>query len=159
MQNIFNKTVFPKKEYHCPKIIILDATHKTLGRFATEISVLLKGTYLSFYTPWVNQGNFIIVLNAKSIKLSGNKENKKFYYKNSQRPGSLKQEKLQELRSRLPSRILSRAVWGMLPKGVLGRQIFKRLYIYKENKIIYKNSHKSSVFLKTLLKNSFVKYD
>jgi large subunit ribosomal protein L13 len=70
------------------------------------------------------------VINANKIKVSGKKEEKKLYYRNNQRPGSLKVEKFADLKSRVPTRILEKAVWGMIPKGVLGRNYFRRLYLY-----------------------------
>lgn len=123
-------TIFPKKENHQPKWFILDAKEKTLGRLATEASNILRGKNSSFFTPHVDQGNYLIIINADKVYVSGKKENQKFYYRNSQRPGSLKTESFKQLRNRIPSRILEKAIWGMLPKGILGRNYYRRLYIY-----------------------------
>ena len=137
------KTLFPKQNLHIPKKFVVDASNKTLGRLCTEVSKLLKGKETSLYTPGVDQGNFVIVLNSNKILVTGNKENEKFYYKNSQRPGSLKIETFKDLKKRLPGKISEKAIWGMLPKGVLGRKYFKRLYVYSNEKVIFKKSTKN----------------
>jgi large subunit ribosomal protein L13 len=131
------KTIFPKKECHVPKWYVVDAQGKTLGRLATEVSKLLRGKETSFYTPGVDQGNYVVILNANQIEVSGNKETDKLYYRHSQRPGSLKIETFKQVKERIPTRILEKAVWGMLPKGKLGRQYYRRLYIYSYDKINY----------------------
>jgi len=131
------KTIFPKQECHLPQWFVIDATGKTLGRLATEASKLLRGKENSFFTPGIDQGNFVVILNAHQITVSGKKENEKLYYKNSQRPGGLKSETFKQLRNRIPTRILEHAIRGMLPKGVLGRNYYRRLYIYSDNKINY----------------------
>lgn len=131
------KTIFPKHECHIPQWFVIDATGKTLGRLATEASKLLRGKENSFFTPGVDQGNFVVILNAHQIIVSGKKEDNKLYYKNSQRPGGLKSETFKQLKNRIPTRILEHAIRGMLPKGVLGRNYYRRLYIYSANKINY----------------------
>lgn len=131
------KTPFPKKECHVPKWFVIDAEGKTLGRLATEASKLLRGKEISFFTPSVDQGNYVVILNANKVQVTGNKSLQKLYYRNSQRPGSLKVETFEQLQNRIPSRILEEAIWGMLPKGVLGRQYYRRLFIYSDNKINY----------------------
>lgn len=125
------KTIFPKKEAHQPEWFVIDASEQTLGRLATEVSKLLRGKETTFYTPGIDQGNYVVIINAEKIKVSGKKETEKLYYRNNRRPGSLKVENLQSLRHRLPSRILEKAIWGMLPKGRLGRVYYSRLFIYK----------------------------
>lgn len=123
------KTPFPKKECHTPNYFLIDATGKTLGRLSTEVSKLLRGKEYSFFAPGVDQGNFVAIINAEKIKISGKKESQKLYYRPTQRPGNLKQENFQKLNSRIPSKILEQSIWGMLPKGKLGRQYYKRLFI------------------------------
>jgi large subunit ribosomal protein L13 len=135
------KTIFPKKECHIPKWFVVDAEGKTLGRLATEVSKLLRGKEVSYFTPGVDQGNYVVVLNADKIVVSGNKELQKLYYRNSQRPGSLKIETFKELKNRIPSRIIEKAIWGMLPKGVLGREYYRRLFVYSDNKINYSKNN------------------
>jgi large subunit ribosomal protein L13 len=131
------KTIFPKKECHVPKWYVVDAKGKTLGRLATEVSKLLRGKETSYYTPGVDQGNYVVILNANKIEVSGKKESEKLYYRHSQRPGSLKIETFKQVKERIPTRILEKAVWGMLPKGKLGRTYYRRLYIYCDDKLNY----------------------
>jgi large subunit ribosomal protein L13 len=131
------KTIFPKKECHVPKWYVVDAKRKTLGRLATEVSKLLRGKETSYYTPGVDQGNYVVILNANQIEVSGKKETQKLYYRHSQRPGSLKIETFKQVKDRIPTRILEKAVWGMLPKGKLGRTYYRRLHIYCDDKINY----------------------
>jgi large subunit ribosomal protein L13 len=131
------KTVFPKAKYHTPKWFIIDATDKILGRLSTEVSNLLRGKETSFYSPGIDQGNFVVIINSKKILVSGKKENNKFYIRNSQRPGSLKSESFKDLKNRIPSRILEKAIRRMLPGGILGRTYYKRLYIYENSSVKY----------------------
>lgn len=132
------KTSFPKKELHIPKWYVIDAKNKTLGRLATIISKVLRGKENCFFTPSVDQGNFVVVLNSDKIEISGKKEQNKLYYRNSQRPGSIKKETFRDLKQRIPTRILEKAILGMLPKGPLGRKYFQRLYLYSADMISYK---------------------
>jgi large subunit ribosomal protein L13 len=140
------KTLFPKQEVHIPKWFVIDATDKTLGRLSTEASKLLRGKETSLFTPGVNQGNFVVILNADKIKVSGKKAVQKLYYRNSQRHGGLKIETFTQLKNRIPTRILEEAIWGMLPKGVLGREYYRKLYIYSTDKIVYKNTKNNPSF-------------
>lgn len=156
------KTIFPKKEFHVPKWFVIDAEGKTLGRLATESSKLLRGKETSLFTPGVDQGNFVVILNCDKIKVTGKKEFQKLYYRNSQRPGSLKIENFKELKNRIPSRIIEKAIWGMLPKGVLGRQYYRRLFVYAGNQIIYnktKDGHQKSISLENANSNNWIKID
>lgn len=146
------KTLFSKNECHVPKWFVIDANQKTLGRLATEASKLLRGKETSFFSPGVDQGNFVVILNADKIQIGGNKALEKKYYRTSQRPGSLKVETFQDLQKRIPSRIIEKAIWGMLPKGVLGREYYRRLYIYSDNKINYLD--KTSKTLEEISSNS-----
>jgi len=134
------KTIFPKKEYHIPKWFVIDAKGKTLGRLSTEASKLLRGKETTFFTPGIDQGNYVVILNADKIEVSGKKEDEKLYYRNSQRPGSLKIETFDQLQKRIPTRIIEEAIWGMLSKNHLGRQNYKRLYIYKQGELPYKEN-------------------
>jgi large subunit ribosomal protein L13 len=138
------KTIFPKKESHIPKWFIVDAKGKTLGRLATEVSKLLRGKENSYFTPGIDQGNFVVILNANQIQVTGKKEFQKLYYRNSQTPGNLKIETYQDLQKRIPIRIVERAIWGMLPKGVLGRQYYKRLYVYSGSEMLFTTKQKAS---------------
>ena len=154
------KTLFPKQESHIPKWFVIDATDKTLGRLSTEASKLLRGKETSLFTPGVNQGNFVVILNADKIKVSGKKESQKLYYRNSQRPGGLKIETFTQLKNRIPTRILEESIWGMLPKGVLGREYYRRLYIYSADKITYKKGINADSSNSTIeLEKNWIKVD
>jgi len=156
------KTLFPKKECHVPKWFVIDAEGKTLGRIATEISKLLRGKENTYFTPGVDQGNYVVVLNANKVVVSGQKSEQKLYYRNSQRPGSLKIENFKQLQERIPARIIEQAVWGMLPKGVLGREYYRRLFIYSDNKINYikdKNKNSTIITLDKLESTNWIKVD
>ena len=129
------KTLFPKKQNHIPKWFIIDAKGQSLGRLASEISKLLRGIQYSYYTPGIDQGNYVVVLNVHKIKIIENKDIQEIFYRNSQRPGSLKAETLKRLKVRIPLRVLEKAVKGMLPKGILGRQYYRRLFLYTKQNI------------------------
>ncbi|MGA8943668.1 MAG: 50S ribosomal protein L13 [Thermoactinomyces sp.] len=112
------------------KWYVVDAKGKTLGRLATEVATLLRGKHKPEFTPHVDTGDFVIVVNANQVELTGKKWTKKIYYRHSQYPGGLKATSAQEMRERHPERIIQLAVKGMLPKGKLGRQQFKKLKVY-----------------------------
>lgn len=155
------KTFFPKKECHVPKWYVVDATDKTLGKLATEVSKLLRGKETSFFTPGVDQGNYVVILNAEKIIVTGKKEDQKLYYRNSQRPGTLKVETFKQLKARIPQRIVEKAIWGMLPKGVLGRNYYRRCFVYSNEQVLLKNIDKNLSKTAIDLKNSenWIKFD
>ena len=109
---------------------IADAEGKTLGRFASEIAKILRGKHKPTFTPNLDMGDFVIVVNADKVKLSGNKETKKTYFKHSGYIGSTTFTKLDHMRRTHPERIVEKAIWGMLPKNRLGRAIIKHLKVY-----------------------------
>jgi len=109
---------------------IADADGKTLGRFASEIAKILRGKHKPTFTPNLDMGDFVIVINADKVKLSGNKETNKTYFKHSGYVGSTTFTKLDHMRRTHPQRIVEKAVWGMLPKNRLGRSIIKHLKVY-----------------------------
>lgn len=109
---------------------IVDAEGKTLGRVASAIAATLRGKNKATYTPHIDTGDFVIVINAEKVKVTGNKETQKIYYRHSGYPGGLSAITLKDQRSRHPERILESAIAGMLPKTTLGRQQFKKLKIY-----------------------------
>ena len=133
------KTYFPKKEFHNPKYYILDANEKILGRLASQVSLLLIGKYTSFYTPGSDQGNFVIIINAEKITISGKKIYQKKYYRNSQRPGSLKIKTFLQLKKSLPTQIIKKAIYGMLPKNKLKKKYINRLFIYSDKNFLGQN--------------------
>ena len=109
---------------------IADAKGKTLGRFASEIAKVLRGKHKPTFTPNLDMGDFVIVVNADKVKLSGNKETNKTYFKHSGYIGSTTFTKVDHMRRTHPERIVEKAVWGMLPKNRLGRAIIKHLKVY-----------------------------
>jgi len=108
----------------------IDAQNQTLGRLSTIIANNLKNKYSTDYTPFQTNKIYIIVINAADIKVSGNKKNNKIYYRHSGKPGSLRTETFSQLQQRIPTRIIERAVKGMLPKNALGRKLFTHLKVY-----------------------------
>lgn len=112
------------------KWYVVDAKGKTLGRMATEIATLLRGKHKPEFTPHVDTGDFVIVINANQVELTGKKWTNKIYYRHSQYPGGLKATPAHEMRDKHPERMIQLAVKGMLPKGRLGRQQLKKLKVY-----------------------------
>lgn len=110
---------------------VVDANGKTLGRLASEIAFRLRGKHKPQYTPHVDTGDYIIVINAEKIGVTGNKETGKIYHHHTGYIGNLKSVTLGKLRNTFPERIISKAVFGMLPKNPLGRAMFKKLKVYK----------------------------
>ena len=109
---------------------VVNAEGKTLGRLATGIAAVLKGKHKTMYTPHLDTGDFVVVVNAGKIRVTGNKLEEKFYVHHSGYPGGLKKVFLKEQLEKHPDRVIKAAVWGMLPKGRLGRQMFKKLKVY-----------------------------
>ncbi|SFM24943.1 50S ribosomal protein L13 [Salibacterium qingdaonense] len=112
------------------KWYVIDAEGETLGRLASEVASLLRGKHKPQYTPHIDTGDNIILINASGIKLTGSKLEDKYYYSHSQYPGGLKQTRAMDMRQNKPERMLELAVKGMLPKGSLGRQQAKKLHVY-----------------------------
>ena len=112
------------------KWFVIDATDLALGRLASESAVRLTGKNKPIYTPNVDCGDYIIVVNADKVGLSGDKMNKKNYYNVSQYLGGLRVRSSGTMLKEYPEEMIERAVWGMLPKGRLGRQIYKKLFVY-----------------------------
>lgn len=108
----------------------IDASGKTLGRLAVEVTNLLRGKHKPEFTPHVDCGDFVVVINAEQIKVSGSKEEAKTYKRHSGYPGGFKEETLSSLRNRRPTVIIERAVKGMLPHTTLGRKQFTKLKVY-----------------------------
>lgn len=109
---------------------VIDAEGKTLGRLATEIARRLRGKHKPEFTPHVDTGDYIIVVNAEKIGVTGNKEKDKMYYRHTGYVGNMKSTSLGKLRQTFPDRIITTAVQGMLPKNPLGRAMFKKLKVY-----------------------------
>lgn len=109
---------------------LVDATDKTLGRLATEIARRLRGKHKPEFTPHVDTGDFIVVINADKLKVTGRKAKQKLYYKHTGYPGGLKEINFEKLMQKRPEMVLELAVKGMLPKNSLGRAMFKKLKVY-----------------------------
>ena len=109
---------------------IANAEGKTLGRFASEVAKVLRGKHKPTFTPHMDMGDFVVVVNAEKINVTGNKESNKTYFKHTGYIGSTSFTKLDLMRRSHPERIVEKAVWGMLPKNRLGRAIFKHLKVY-----------------------------
>jgi large subunit ribosomal protein L13 len=113
---------------------IVDATGLTLGRLASKIAAVLRGKHKPSFTPNVDMGDFVIVLNCGAVKLTGTKPDKKIYYHHTLFPGGLKTKLAKHVLADDPERAIRDAVWGMLPKGPLGRRVIKKLKLYKGTK-------------------------
>ncbi|MFT5542484.1 MAG: large subunit ribosomal protein L13 [Glaciecola sp.] len=109
---------------------VVDAADKTLGRLATEIALRLRGKHKPEYTPHVDTGDYIVVVNAEKITVTGNKAKGKIYYAHSGYPGGLKQATFEELIAKKPEMVIEKAVKGMLPKGPLGRAMFRKMKVF-----------------------------
>ena len=115
---------------------LIDADGKTLGRLATEVARRLRGKHKAVYTPHVDTGDYIVVINAEKVKVTGNKAKDKMYYSHSGYMGGLKQISFEDLIQKAPERVIEAAVKGMLPKNPLGRAMYRKLKVYagKEHK-------------------------
>ena len=125
-----NKTPFPSIDSIERNWYVIDADGQRLGRIASEIANILRGKNKPTYTPHLDTGDFVIVVNADKISVTGKKRSQKLYRRDSGRPGGMKVETFAQLQARLPERIIERAVKGMLPKNSLGRQLFTKLKVY-----------------------------
>ena len=113
-----------------PQWHVIDASGKTLGRLASEVATLLMGKHKPIYTPNLNTGDFVIVINAANVRVTGNKAQQKFYYRHSGYPGGLKSTTLARMMQTHPTRVIEYAVRGMLPHNRLGRDMLRRLKVY-----------------------------
>lgn len=125
-----NKTPLPNKDTLEQKWYVVDAADQRLGRLATEIAMILRGKKKPTFTPHMDTGDFVIVVNAEKIVVTGKKPQQKLYHRHSGRPGGMKVETFEKLQVRIPERIIEKAVKGMLPKNSLGRQLFTKLKVY-----------------------------
>lgn len=123
-------TVSAKKGEVNQNWYVVDATDLVLGRVATRIASVLRGKHKAIFTPHVDAGDFVIVINADKVKLTGNKMDDKTYYWHSQYPGGIKSRSAKELIAQHPDEVFRRAVWGMLPKNRLSRDLITKLKVY-----------------------------
>ena len=112
------------------KWYVVDAEGKTLGRMASEIAKVLRGKNKPIFTPHIDTGDYVIVVNADKVKVTGKKLDQKIYYHHSDYVGGMKETTLKEMLANKPERVVELAVKGMLPKGPLGRQMYKKLFVY-----------------------------
>lgn len=112
------------------KWYVVDATDMTLGRMASEIANVLRGKNKPIFTPHIDTGDYVIVVNAEKIKVTGKKLDQKIYYRHSEYVGGMKETKLKEKLAKKPEEVIELAVKGMLPKGPLGREMYKKLFVY-----------------------------
>ena len=124
------KTVMANNETIERKWFVVDAEGQTLGRFASEVAKILRGKHKPIYTPHVDCGDYVIVLNCEKIKVTGNKATQKLYRHHTGWVGNLKEIKYSDMLKKHPDRIITHAVKGMLPKNSLGRQMIKKLKVY-----------------------------
>ncbi|MFK5883424.1 MAG: 50S ribosomal protein L13 [Candidatus Izemoplasma sp.] len=109
---------------------VVDAKGQRLGRLSTEVATILRGKHKPTFTPHVDGGDYVIVINASDIELTGKKWEQKKYYRHSQYPGGLKETTAKVMNAKHPERLIEFAIKGMLPKGRLGRQMYKKLFVY-----------------------------
>lgn len=124
------KTYLPTQETADRKWYVVDAEGQRLGRLASEVASVLRGKNKPVFTPHLDTGDFVIVINAEKIEVTGRKRTQKLYRRHSGRPGGMKVETFDKLQARIPERIIETAVKGMLPKNSLGRQLFTKLKVY-----------------------------
>ncbi|MBR5799124.1 MAG: 50S ribosomal protein L13 [Lachnospiraceae bacterium] len=112
------------------KWYVVDATDMTLGRLASEVAKVLRGKNKAIFTPHIDTGDYVIVVNAEKIKVTGKKMDQKIYYHHSDYVGGMKETTLKEMLAKKPEKVIELAVKGMLPKGPLGRQMYSKLHVY-----------------------------
>ena len=123
-------TFMQKKEEVNRKWYVVDAEGKSLGRVASKVATVLRGKHKATFTPNTDCGDFVIIINAEKVNLTGNKLDAKMYYNHSGYPGGLRERSARTMRENYPTEMIERAVKGMLPKGRLGRQMGKKLFVY-----------------------------
>jgi large subunit ribosomal protein L13 len=125
------RTYFPKQGDIEPRWFVIDAEGKVLGRISTEIARIISGKNKPTYTPFLDTGDHVIVINAEKILLTGRKETDKIYRSHSLYPGGLKEKEARFVRAEKPEQMIEEAVWGMLPKNKIGRKMLKKLKVYR----------------------------
>lgn len=125
------RTFIPKKDDIEQKWWLIDAEGRVLGRLATEVADLIRGKKKPQFTSHLDTGDFVVVVNAEKVKVTGRKLEQKKYYSHSLYPGGIKEETLKDLLARKPEEVIKKAVWGMVPKGKLGRALYKKLKVYR----------------------------
>ena len=124
------KTFMPSASSVERKWYVVDASQYTLGRLTSQVAAVLRGKNKPVYTPNLDMGDYVIVINADKLKVTGKKLEQKIYYNHSEYVGGLKETTLKEMMEKKPEKVIELAVKGMLPKGPLGRQMFTKLHVY-----------------------------
>ena len=124
------KTYMPNPQTIERKWYVVDAADMTLGRLASEVAKVLRGKNKPIFTPHADTGDYVVVINAAKVKVTGKKLDQKIYYHHSDYVGGMKEKTLREMMDKKPERVVELAVKGMLPKGPLGRQMYKKLHVY-----------------------------
>ena len=125
-----DKTYFPKKSEITHEWVLVDATGQNLGRLATRIATILLGKHKPYFTPGMDVGDYVVVINGDKVQVTGKKMDNKFYYRYSNYPGGLTETSLRQQLAKHPERVLRSAVWGMLPHNKHGRKVIKKLKVY-----------------------------
>ena len=112
------------------KWYVVDAANKTLGRLTSEVAKILRGKHKAIFTPHIDTGDYVITVNADKIKVTGRKLDQKIYFRHTDYVGGVKETTLREMMAKKPEKVVELAVKGMLPKGPLGREMFKKLHVY-----------------------------
>lgn len=126
-----NKTYVPNPEAVEKNWYVIDASGQRLGRLATEVASILRGKNKPTFSPHMDTGDFVVIVNAEKVDVTGRKRWQKVYRRHSGRPGGMKVETFDKLQNRLPERIVEQAIKGMLPKNALGRKLFTKLKVYR----------------------------
>ena len=142
------KTFFPKTDEISRNWYLVNAEDLTLGRLAVQLATILRGKNKPNFTPHTDTGDFIVVINAEKVKLTGNKLSQKMYERHSGYPGGLKVVNAKTMLSKKPEDVITLAVKGMLPKNILGRQMIKKLKVYKGNEHPHKAQMPKEMTLK-----------
>lgn len=145
-----NKTYVPDQASIEPTWYVVDAADQRLGRLATEIARILRGKNKPTYTPYMDTGDFVIVVNAEKVQVTGKKSDQKLYRRHSGRPGGMKTETFAKLQARIPERIIEQAVRGMLPKNSLGRKLFTKLKVYQGDSHPHTAQKPQSITIETI---------
>jgi large subunit ribosomal protein L13 len=125
------RTYFPKEGDITPRWFVIDAEGQVLGRLSTKIANIISGKSKPTYTPFLDTGDHVIVINAEKVLLTGAKESDKMYRRHTGYPGGLKESAARFVRVEKPEQMIEEAVWGMLPKNRLGRKMLKKLKVYR----------------------------
>lgn len=137
-----------KKETVERKWYVIDAEGQPLGRVASKAAVLLRGKHKPTFTPHIDCGDYVIIINAKKVELTGNKLENKMYYNHSMYPGGLRERNAKTMREQYPIEMVERAVKGMLPHNRLGRQMYKKLFVYENENHLHEAQKPEVIGLK-----------